>query len=336
MKYYLNTLYVSTQESYLAKEDEYVTVYHGGSFKGKAPVKGLEGVVLFGKISCSPFLLEHCADNNVAVSWFTESGHFLSSIHGDKVSLRRAQLRKSNSPEASASIARAITTGKIANCRAMLRRAERELPYERLNDACEGLSLCLGKLEPGLPLNRVREIEDEAMDFYFAAFPLLISNKDEAFVFTDRNRRPPLDAVNCLLTFLYGLLAQDVRSVLESVGLDTALGFMHPYKPGSPGLALDLMEELRPCLADRLACILINSGQVKAKGFKKLEFGAVSMDDDTRKEVAAIWQKCKQEELGHPLLKEKITVGLLLHVQARLLARHMRGDMEAYLPFLLR
>lgn len=339
MKHHLNTLYVTTQESYLAKDGECVAVHQGGALKGKIPVHTLGGVVLFGQVSCSPFLLGHCAENNVAVSWLTETGRFLASMHGPirgNVLLRREQYRKADNLETSADIARAVTIGKIANCRTVLLRTARERPDARLDAACEALAVCMGKLKRDLPLNVVRGVEGEAANLYFGAFPLLVSNKDKAFVFTGRNRRPPLDAVNCLLSFLYTLLAHDVRSALECVGLDPAVGFLHRDRPGRPSLALDLMEEFRPCLADRLACTLINRGQVKAKGFKKLESGAVVMDDDTRKEVLVAWQERKKEELEHPFLQEKMTVGLLWHTQARLLARHIRGDMEAYPPFVTR
>ena len=339
MKHHLNTLYVTTQQSYLAKDGECVTVHQGDTLKAKIPIHTLGGLVLFGQVSCSPFLLGHCAENNVAVSWLTENGRFLASMHGPvrgNVLLRREQYRKADTPETSAIIARAVTIGKIANCRTVLRRTARERPDARLGAACESLSFCLERLGRELPLDVVRGIEGEAANLYFGVFDSLISNPDPAFAFAGRNRRPPLDAVNCLLSFLYTLLAHDVRSALESVGLDPAVGFLHRDRPGRPSLALDLMEEFRPYLADRLACTLINRGQVKSRGFKKLESGAVQMDDATRKEVIVAWQERKQEEIDHPFLQEKMPVGLLWHTQARLLARYLRGDMDAYPPFVIR
>jgi CRISPR-associated protein Cas1 len=194
----------------------------------------------------------------------------------------------------------------------------------------------MSRLERHLPLDVVRGIAGEAANLYFGVFDSLISNPDPAFTFNGRNRRPPLDAVNCLLSFLYTVLAHDVRSALESVGLDPAVGFLHRDRPGRPSLALDLMEEFRPYLADRLACTLINRGQVKSKGFRKLESGAVLMDDATRKEVIVAWQERKREEIDHPFLQEKMPAGLLWHAQARLLARCIRGDMDAYPPFVIR
>ena len=339
MKQHLNTLYITTQESYLAKDGECVAVRRDGELKGKVPIHTLGGLVLFGQISCSPFLLGHCAENNVAVSWLTESGRFLASMHGPtrgNVLLRREQYRKADSLEASADIARALTIGKIANCRTVLLRTARERPHSDFEDACRRLASCMARLQAGLPLDVVRGIEGEAAGIYFGTFHHLISNPDPTFQFSGRNRRPPLDAVNCLLSFLYTLLAHDIRSALEACGLDSAVGFLHRDRPGRPSLALDMMGEFRPYLADRLACTLINRGQVKAKGFKKTESGAVLMDDTTRKDVIVAWQERKREEVEHPFLAERMPIGLLWHTQARLLSRHIRGDMDAYPPFVIR
>jgi CRISPR-associated protein Cas1 len=260
-------------------------------------------------------------------------------MHGPvsgNVLLRREQYRKADDPVYAAAVARAFTIGKIYNCRTILRRADRDSPDRDMEEACLRLSHCLERLQPGLSLDSIRAIEGEAAHVFFSVFNGLISNADRAFVFTGRNRRPPLDAVNCLLSFLYTLLAHDVRSALETTGLDPAVGFLHRDRPGRMSLALDLMEEFRPYLADRLACTLVNKGQVKAKGFKRQESGAVLMDDDTRKDVIVAWQTRKMEEIEHPFLKERMTVGMLWHIQARLLARYIRGDMDAYPPFVIR
>lgn len=339
MKQFLNTLYISTQESYLAKDGECVSVKHEGRVKGKIPIHTLGSLVLFGNVSCSPFLLGHCAENGVTVSWLTEYGRFMASMHGPvsgNVLLRRAQYRKADDPLFSASIASAFVTGKIYNTRTILRRTGRERPEPRIDEVCDRLSHCLERLRKDLPLEQVRGIEGEAANAYFSVFDALISTKDSAFAFSGRNRRPPLDPINCLLSFLYTLLAHDVRSALESVGLDPAVGYLHRDRPGRPSLALDLMEEFRPYLADRLACTLINKGQVRAKDFKKQESGAVLMGDDVRKEVIIAWQNRKKEEVEHPFLKERMPVGLLWYVQARLLARYIRGDLDAYPPFVVR
>jgi CRISPR-associated protein Cas1 len=345
MKHLLNTLYVRTQESYLAKDGECVAVKLDGQVKIRIPVHTLGSLVLFGQVGCSPFLLGHCAENGVAVSWLTENGRFLAAMRGPvsgNVLLRREQYRKADSPQFSAALARAFTIGKIYNCRTILRRAAREKSDAGLDaagllrQACDGLSRCLERLQKDLELDVVRGIEGEAANIYFGVFDALISQPDPAFNFAGRNRRPPLDAVNCLLSFLYTLLTHDVRGALEAVGLDPAVGFLHRDRPGRPSLALDMIEEFRPYLADRLALTLINKGQVKVKGFTRQESGAVLMDDDTRKEVLVAWQNRKKEEIEHPFLKEKMPVGLLWHMQARLLARHVRGDLDAYPPFVVR
>lgn len=339
MKHHLNTLYVTTQESYLAKDGECVAVRQEGTVRAKIPVHTLDGIILFGQVSFSPFLLAHCAENNVSVSWLTENGRFLASMHGPtrgNVLLRREQYRQADDLTRAAAIARSVVIGKISNCRTVLMRTARERPDTRLDAASKALGSCMSRLTRETPLNVVRGIEGEAANLYFGVFSLLVGNPDLCFTFTGRNRRPPLDAVNCLLSFLYTLLAHDVRSALESVGLDPAVGFLHRDRPGRPSLALDLMEEFRPYLADRLTCTLINRGQVKADGFQKTESGAVNMSADMRKEVIAAWQERKQEIIDHPFLQEKMPVGLVWHIQARLLARHIRGDLEVYPPFVIR
>ena len=215
-------------------------------------------------------------------------------------------------------------------------RTARERPHPELDAACARLASGMARLQAGLPLDVVRGIEGEAAHAYFSAFPLLITNADPAFRFSGRNRRPPLDAVNCLLSFLYTLLAHDICSSLETCGLDPAVGFLHRDRPGRPSLALDMMEEFRPYLADRLACTLVNRGQVKPKGFRKTESGAVVMDEPTRKDVIVAWQERKREEVEHPFLRERMPIGLVLYTQGRLLARHVRGELEAYPPFVIR
>jgi CRISPR-associated protein Cas1 len=339
MKQCLNTLYVGTQDSYLSKDGECVCVNHDGKVKGRIPIHTLSGLVLFGQVSCSPFLLGHCAENGVTVSWLTEYGRFLATMQGPvsgNVLLRREQYRKSDDPKFSAALARAFTIGKIYNCRTILRRTAREKPDPRLDAACVRLGHCLESLQKDLSLDVVRGVEGEAASLYFDVFDALISNPDTAFSFKGRNRRPPLDAVNCLLSFLYTLLTHDIRSALETVGLDAAVGFLHRDRPGRPSLALDMIEEFRPYLADRLVCTIINKGQVKARDFHRQESGAVLMDDETRKVVIAAWQERKKEEIEHPFLKERMQVGLVWHMQARLLARYIRGELDAYPPFVVR
>ena len=240
--------------------------------------------------------------------------------------------------DVSARIARSMLIGKLSNCRTVLRRALRDHPAKlngaEVEDAVRRLGHSLQNVQSGLPLNTLRGIEGEAAHVYFSVFDHLIISQKEHFVFKERNRRPPLDRVNCLLSFIYTLLVHDVRSALETVGLDPAVGFLHRDRPGRPGLALDMMEEFRPFLADRLTLSLINLNQVQEKGFNLSESGAVLMDDETRKALLVAYQKRKQDEIYHPFLEEKVTIGLLFHMQALLLARFLRGDLDGYPCFI--
>jgi CRISPR-associated protein Cas1 len=254
------------------------------------------------------------------------------------VLLRRQQYRLADDKEFSAQVARSVLTGKLANCRAVLQRVLRDhsekIESEEIKVASNNLKNNLQAIQNEDSLDVLRGIEGDAAHAYFSVFDHLILSQKDAFTFRERNRRPPLDRVNCLLSFLYTLLAHDVRSALESVGLDPAVGFLHRDRPGRPGLALDLMEEFRPFIADRLVLSLVNLNQVQKGGFKIMENGAVLMDDDTRKAVLVSYQKRKQEEILHPFLEEKVTIGILFHVQALLMARYLRGDLDGYPPFL--
>ncbi len=281
-----------------------------------------------------------CAERDVAISFLTERGRFLARVQGPvsgNVLLRREQYRRADDMNVSAEMAKAVLTGKLANCRTVLQRAMRDhsdkLNAEEVSEASQRISGSLQSLQSDLSLNVLRGIEGEAAHTYFSVFDHLITSQKEDFFFRGRNRRPPLDHVNCLLSFLYTLVLHDVRSALESVGLDPAVGFLHRDRPGRPGLALDMMEEFRPFLADRLTLSLINLNQVQKKGFKQMESGAVLMDDDTRKAVLVAYQKRKQDEILHPFLEEKVTIGLLFHMQALLLARCLRGDLDGYPTF---
>jgi CRISP-associated protein Cas1 len=341
MKKLLNTLFVTTQGAYLSKEGETVVVKIDGEAALRLPVHTLGGIVCFGQVSCSPFLMGFCAENGVAVSFLTENGRFLAKVQGPvsgNVLLRREQYRRADDLETSAIIARSVVTGKIANCRTVLQRALRDhmekIDSDAIAASSQVLSNSLRRLQTDWPLDVVRGIEGESANAYFEVFEHLITSQKNDFTFHERNRRPPLDNVNCLLSFIYTLLMHDVRAGLESVGLDPAVGFLHRDRPGRYGLALDLMEELRPFIADRLTLSLINLSQVQAKGFNKKESGAVLMDDDTRKTVLVAYQKRKQEEIEHPFLKEKIAIGLLPYSQALLMTRYLRGDIDNYPPFI--
>lgn len=341
MKKLLNTLFVTTQGAYLSKEGETVVVKVDGAVSLTLPVHTLGGIVCFGQVSCSPFLMGFCAEKGVALSFLTENGSFLARVQGPvsgNVLLRREQYRRADDVKSSAIIAHAVVTGKIANCRTVLQRALRDhsdkIDAEAVSQASQRLVLSLKRLGSELTLDVLRGIEGESAYTYFGVFDHLITAQKDNFCFYERNRRPPLDKVNCLLSFLYTIVMHDVRSALETVGLDPAVGFLHRDRPGRYGLALDLMEEFRPFFADRLALSLINLCQVQEKGFQKKESGAVWMDDNTRKTVLVAYQKRKQEEIEHPFLKEKVSVGILFYVQALLMARYLRGDMDMYPPFI--
>lgn len=343
MKRLLNTLYITTQGAYLAQEGETILIRIENETKMRIPIHTLAGVVCFGRVSCSPPLLGLCSERGVAVSFLSEHGKFWASVHGKcsgNVLLRRSQYRAADSEESSARIARNIVVAKIANSRTVLMRAAREQPEEdvalRLSATANKLASKMRQLKQQAPLSVVRGHEGEGARFYFSVFDDLILTQKEHFFFHKRTRRPPLDRVNTLLSFVYTLLTHDMRSALEAVGLDPAVGFLHRDRPGRPSLALDLIEELRPFLADRLVLSLINRKQIQPKGFEISETGAVQMKDDTRKEVLIAYQKRKQEEIEHPFLKEKMPVGLIPHVQAMLLARSLRGDLGDYPPFFSR
>jgi CRISP-associated protein Cas1 len=343
VKHHLNTLFVTTQGAYLAKEGQAVLVRVEKQTKLRVPLHTLGGIVCFGNVGCSPALMGLCGEAGVAISFLSEHGRFQARVQGftpGNVLLRREQYRRADDPHACTAIARAIVLGKIANARTVLLRGGRDHPAngdrEALRSAIALLDRCIDNAQRVESTDALRGVEGEAARTYFAVFNHLITAQQKEFEFHERSRRPPLDRINALLSFLYALLSHDARSACEAAGLDAAVGFLHRDRPGRPGLALDLMEEFRPFLADRLALSLINRRQVQATGFKQTSSGGIQMDDATRKTVLVAYQKRKQEELQHPFLGEKTTVGLLPHLQARLLARHLRGDLDGYPPFIWR
>ena len=340
MKTYDNTLYVTTQGSYLARERDNLLIRLDKETHRQFPIHTLGGVVCFGNVSFSPFALGLCGESGVCVSFLTENGRFLARVEGPisgNVLLRRAQYRVSSEPQA-AEVARAMITAKVANARTVLLRAQRDRPAAspELTSAAGRLATILGNLDRPMALDVLRGAEGEAAVVYFKVFNHLIVAQQEDFRFDGRSRRPPRDRVNAMLSFLSVLLTHDARSACEAVGLDPQVGFLHQDRPGRASLALDLMEELRPVLVDRLTLSLINRRQVSADGFRVTESGGVEMDDATRKTLLVAWQERKQDELTHPFLGEPMTLGLLVHVQARLLARHLRGDLDAYPAFFWR
>lgn len=341
MKRLLNTLFVTTQGTYLARDGENILVRVEKVTRLRLPIHNVGGVTCFGRVMCSPPMLGLCGERGVSVTFLSAHGKFLARLVGPvsgNVLLRREQYRRADDPAASAALARVMIAAKLANTRTVLLRGVRDRPeafgVDALRRAANETGNSIDALKPAVDLDTVRGHEGDASRVYFAAFNHLLSDGLSEFELRGRNRRPPLDNMNALLSFLYSLLAFEVSSALQGVGLDPAVGFLHRDRPGRPSLALDMMEELRPVFADRLALSLVNRRQVAPGGFVKHDSGGIVMDDKTRKAVLTAWQERKQEEIVHPFINEKIAWGLIPHVQALLLARHLRGDLDGYPPFL--
>lgn len=340
MKKHDNTLYVTTQGAYLAREGTNILVRVEQKTRFRVPIQNLGGVVCFGNVGCSPYVMGLCGQQGVGISFLTENGRFLARVLGPQsgnILLRRAQHRATSDPDTSADAARAFLAAKIANSRAVLQRARRDHPDrivpELVNDVVRKMEDILREIGTEIDMDRLRGMEGDAAHGYFVAFDELILQQKTDFFLYQRTRRPPRDNMNALLSFLYTLLTHDVVSACEAVGLDPQMGFLHTDRAGRPSLALDLVEEFRAMLADRLALSLVNRQQIDAKGFVRGETGCVTMTDATRKTVLIAYQKRKEEEIYHPFLQEKVTIGLLPHLQARLLARWLRGESDAYPAF---
>jgi len=341
MRKLLNTVYVTSQDSYLSLDGENLVILRGDIEAARIPLHNLESIIAFGYTGASPALMGACAKRNISLSFMTQSGKFLSRVVGEvkgNVTLRKAQYRLSESDEDSTKIARNFIFGKIYNARWVIERATRDyserLDVDKLKKVSAGLANALGFVLGSENLEELRGFEGEAATQYFSIFDDLILQQKQDFFFRGRNKRPPLDNVNAMLSFVYTLLAHDVAAALETVGLDPYVGFMHKDRPGRISLALDLMEELRCIFADRFVISLINKRMVNSSGFTQKEDGAVIMDDDTRKTILQSWQSRKQEKITHPFLQEKLEWGLVPYAQAMLLARFIRGDLEEYPPFL--
>jgi CRISPR-associated protein Cas1 len=343
MTTHANTLYVQTPGAYLGKEGATVRVKVEGQVRLTVPLHHLEGIVCFGRVSVSTALMAEAADRDLTISFFTEHGRFQSRVvpaTSGNVLLRREQYRRADQPEACLRIARSIVAAKIQNSRVNLLRGGREsdVPEDvaSLKGAANHLVNSLDSLTRAQTLDSARGCEGDAARAYFESFNGLIRQQRECFSMTERSRRPPLDPLNALLSFVYAVLTHDMAGALESVGLDPAVGFLHADRPGRLSLALDLLEEFRALLADRLVLSLINLRQVHPDGFEIQPGGAVQMTSTTRKVVLTALTQRKRDEVTHPILGEKASVGLLPHIQARLLARHIRGDLQEYPALVLK
>ncbi len=340
MKKLLNVLYVTTQGCYLRKEGETVAVEREGTTVLRLPIHTLAGIVTFGNVMVSPGLLGLCAERGVCVTMLSEYGRFLARVEGPisgNVHLRLAQMRAHENATRKGELARNFVIGKILNARTVLLRRIRDHGEDKdIRRAEQELACVVRNLQKTTDAAQVRGFEGEAAATYFAVFNKLLVAQESEFAIAGRNRRPPLDPMNALLSFFYTLLTADCRGALEGVGLDPQIGFLHEIRPGRPSLALYLMEEFRAVIADRMAVSLVNLRQVQPKDFVRSESGAVLLRDEPRKTVLTAWQKKKQELLIHPFLGEKVAIGLLPHVQALLLARYLRGDIDNYPPYVVR
>lgn len=344
MRRMLNTIYVTAEAAWLRKDGENLVVEVEGAERGRAPLHMLEGVVTFGRPGASPALLAACAEAGITISHLEPNGRFLARMEGRRtgnVLLRRAQYRLADDAGRAVPIVRGIVAAKTANQRTVVRRAVRDHGTTMTEDVRDALRAADDRLThiarrtlAAGDVATLRGLEGEAAFVYFGVFNHLVRGGEPAFAFSGRSRRPPLDRMNALLSFLYALLGHDCRSALEAHGLDPQVGLLHADRPGRASLALDLMEELRPVLADRLALSLVNRRQLAAADFVVEEAGAVRLTDEARKAVLVAWQERKRDTLRHPFLGEDMPLGLVAHMQAQLLARHVRGDLDGYPGFI--
>jgi len=341
MKKLLNTLYITSQETYLAKERETVAIHLENSKKVRIPFHTLDGIVCFGNIRLSPYLIGACGDYGISISYLSEYGQFLGRFCGKtsgNVLLRRQQYRIADSDEKSAIVARNVVIGKIGNSNTVIKRFLRDYPEVKTNSklilASNKLKATLKQLPDAVTTGEVRGLEGEAAAIYFSVFDNLITKQKKDFQFNERSRRPPLNETNALLSFMYTLLYHDLTSACETVGLDPAVGFLHKDRPGRNSLALDLAEEFRSFLADRLVISLINRQQISRKDFIIHANGAVYLKEKSRKVILEAYQKRKKVEITHPFLGDKMPIGIIFFYQALLMCRYIRGDLESYPPFL--
>lgn len=340
MKRLLNTLYVTSADRYLSLDGENIVILEGQEEIGRVPLHNLDGIVTFGYTGASPALMGACAKRNISLTFMTQSGNFLARVSGEvrgNVTLRKQQYQMSEDKDKSLKVAKNCILGKLYNSKWILERAARDYPMRLDVEKIKGKSVFLSGMMDSVrnckDANMLLGVEGESASVYFSVFDDLILQQKDEFYFHNRNRRPPLDNVNAMLSFAYSLLANMCASALETVGLDPYVGFFHTDRPGRPSLALDMMEELRGVMADRFVLTLINKKVINDSGFIKKENGAVVMDDETRKLFLTHWQNKKKEKITHPFLGEKIEWGIVPHAQAMLLGRYIRGDLDEYPPF---
>lgn len=341
MKKLLTTLYITMPDAYLALKGENISIIKDDESVGRVPLHNLEGICTFGRQGASPALMAACIERDIAITFLTTSGRIRGRVIGPSngnVVLRKTQYRISDDEKESAEIARHFLVGKLYNSKWTLERMTRDhalrIDVEKFKKTSTYLTESMNQLMSIDDLEMLRGVEGNAASAYFSLMDDMILQQKDDFFFKGRNRRPPLDNVNALLSLVYTLLATDVGAALEAVGLDAYVGFLHRDRPGRMSLALDMMEELRSVCADRFVLSLINKKQVQASDFVKKESGAVLMTDEARKKIFELWHNRKDEKITHPFLKEKISWGLVPHAQALLLARFIRGDLDAYPPFL--
>jgi CRISPR-associated protein Cas1 len=341
MKKLLNTLYVLGEDRYLSLDGENIVVLCGRDEIGRVPLHNIEAVAVFGFSGASPALMGALAERGIDLSFMSPSGKFLARVCGKErgnVLLRRKQYRIADDENQSICIARNFIAGKLYNSRWVLERAARDYPMrldaEKLKEKADMIGKAANRAYESENADSLRGIEGEAASNYFSVFDELILQQKEDFYFNGRNKRPPLDNVNAMLSFAYTLLSGMCAAGLEAVGLDPYVGFFHTDRPGRISLALDLMEELRPVFADRFVITAINKRLINGKDFIKKEDGAVLFTENGKKTFLKLWQERKQEEIRHPFLDEKIQWGLVPYVQALLLARHLRGDLDEYPSFM--
>ena len=340
MKKLLNTLYVTSQDSYLSLDGENVVILDKEQEIGRIPLHNLEAIVSFGYRGASPALMGGCASRNISLCFLSPQGKFRARVTGSvkgNVVLRKKQYEMSMEPNTAIGIARNCILGKVYNSRWILERAVRDhgmqVDVQKVGQASDFLKKSLTNIEVCMDTAQLRGFEGEAASIYFGVFNELILQQKKDFIFNGRNKRPPMDNVNAMLSFVYTLLTNMTASALETVGLDPYVGFMHTDRPGRASLALDMIEELRPVLADRFVLTLINKKMITKKDFSKKEDGAVLISDTARRNLLTEWQNKKKEVITHPYLGEKVEWGMVPFVQAMLLARYLRGDIDEYPPF---